>query len=237
MHFREHKSRENLALLSLSEDFDQALTEWDFDGNVDYSDVALGTCGLCGQRNLVYHFHIVNRNNGNKLTVGSACIKKFSAIHVHDARGLLLTDQPSRNRFIDRYLKSFIEERKRHPSDRSDLPSKSHVPTVSSLSDPDEMIQAFRPLWKSEKALRPLIESSVGRIKAGLGVDVSLMAELLWLLGKHGINYEASWYKVDVRPFQLTEMTNEKRLLVWPCLDSYQRSQYSYLYRNLLGNS
>lgn len=248
MHFREQKSRENLALLSLSEDFDQALAEWDFDGDVDYSDVSLGTCGLCGQKNLIYNFHIVNRNNGNKLTVGSACIKKFYAIHVHDTDGVLLTEQSSRNRLIDRHLKFLIEQKKRDGSGRSDVPSKLDIPDrfnglcgpesrqLRRPSNPDEMIRPFRPLWGFEESLRSLIESSVERIKAGLGVDVSLMAEFFLLLGKHGIDYEASWYRVDVRPFQLTEMSNEKRLLVWPCLDPQQRFQYSYLYRNLFND-
>jgi hypothetical protein len=54
-----------------------ALKEWTYTGRFFDLEAADGTCELCGQQELRYHFEIENDGTGSSLLVGSECIKRF----------------------------------------------------------------------------------------------------------------------------------------------------------------
>ena len=76
-------------LLPLSEnkkDFNVALKEWFFTGEIIDHEDAIEVCQLCEKDELRYHFEIENGLR-NKLWVGSKCIEKFD-ISVFDEEGI-----------------------------------------------------------------------------------------------------------------------------------------------------
>lgn len=81
---------ENLLKLSVSQIFDEARNEWEYIDWIDHN--TLGripqlsespsiefspVCQLCGQENLRYNLIIRNKENGNKLHVGTTCVIRF----------------------------------------------------------------------------------------------------------------------------------------------------------------
>jgi hypothetical protein len=70
----------NLLAASTAKDFESARCEWEYKGEIIYEGEANFTheCELCGPKELMRtNFIIHNTVNGNKLRVGSVCVKRF----------------------------------------------------------------------------------------------------------------------------------------------------------------
>ncbi|RNB59490.1 hypothetical protein EDM57_04940 [Brevibacillus gelatini] len=81
---------DNLLRLSVSQNFDEAKSEWEYVDWIDQNTLDnmsyfsekppvefYSTCQLCGQENLRYNLIIQNKINGNKLHVGTTCVIRF----------------------------------------------------------------------------------------------------------------------------------------------------------------
>ena len=103
-------SKQNLLPLSKATLFTEALSEWQFTGNVyDYDGKDI-ECELCEHPDLYHHYEIRNKLNENRLLVGSSCILKFSEINVKDEMGNLITEKEKRKEILyDSLKKKLIE--------------------------------------------------------------------------------------------------------------------------------
>jgi len=69
-------------LLSLSgekRNYERALTEWEYKGNLYDNGEGIAVCQLCGQRDIRYEFEISNQKTRKELLVGSECITNSAA--------------------------------------------------------------------------------------------------------------------------------------------------------------
>jgi hypothetical protein len=67
---------------SLSDNFDDAKTEWDFTSFIELdSNEFVDHCEICNHLLHKYNCLIENKNNGIKLKIGSECIKRFVLIN------------------------------------------------------------------------------------------------------------------------------------------------------------
>ncbi|MET3505528.1 hypothetical protein [Halalkalibacter oceani] len=72
----------NILQHSLSNDFEEAKTEWDLEGSVPSDSADFSEhCELCGARNYRGNWAIVNRNTNAILKVGTECIKRFVVLN------------------------------------------------------------------------------------------------------------------------------------------------------------
>ncbi|HBC3828676.1 TPA: hypothetical protein KD864_001925 [Vibrio parahaemolyticus] len=91
-------SMKNLLNLSVSSEFSEACSEWEFTGEVfDYEDPR-EVCELCEKDELRYHFKIKNDITEKVLLVGSKCILKFSGIRITNDTGGIETDYSEREK-------------------------------------------------------------------------------------------------------------------------------------------
>ncbi|SFN51774.1 hypothetical protein SAMN05421738_1144 [Algoriella xinjiangensis] len=97
-------AKKNILTLSKNKNnFNLALKEWTFSGNIYDHKVAEEICELCENENLRYHFEIYN-GLGNRLLVGSSCINRFD-ITVFDKEGIEVTENK------ESYLKKALNEK------------------------------------------------------------------------------------------------------------------------------
>lgn len=84
-------SKKNLLPLSKEKiDFQKALREWSFTGEIKYHEQATEICEVCEHENLKYHFEIMN-DLQNHLWVGSKCIEKFDIVVFDENRKEITT--------------------------------------------------------------------------------------------------------------------------------------------------
>jgi hypothetical protein len=107
----EERAAASLLPLSRSSTFWVALREWRYTGwffDVESTD---GTCELCGQQDLRYHFEIANRDTGARLLVGSECIKRFDLTGLdEEGREIGAADTA---RLVDRHRRGLVEDARR----------------------------------------------------------------------------------------------------------------------------
>ena len=85
-----------------------ALREWSYTGRFFDLEARDGTCELCGQQDLRYHFEIANQGTTSSLLVGSECIKRFEITGI-DEQGLRL-DADATGKLVDRHLRGLVED-------------------------------------------------------------------------------------------------------------------------------
>lgn len=166
------KSKRNLLPLSKATLFTEALSEWQFTGNVyDYDGKDI-ECELCEHPDLYHHYEIRNKLNENRLLVGSSCILKFSEINVKDEMGNLITEKEKRKEILyDSLKKKLIEI----------------------------MIEPLRELWLKDKKNRLLIAPKAQQLKDDHGISPYELLFLFKRLEENKIPYSPERYKVSLR--------------------------------------
>lgn len=94
--------------LSVAKTLSAALTEWAYRGHFFDLDDIDGTCELCGQQDLRYHFEIENSGTNAVLLVGSECIKRFQIAGLDDQGRRL--DADATGRLVDRHRRGLVED-------------------------------------------------------------------------------------------------------------------------------
>lgn len=192
-------SKENLVPLSISESFQDALSEWFFTGLVLDYDGGEIECELCEHPDLSHHYEIKNKNNKNKLLVGSSCILKFQKISILDENGNLVTEREARKASLDRALKDKLRE---------------------------IMLEPLRKLWLKNKPNRGFIESNAKQLKEGKSVSPKTLVQLFRLMQSQGLAYKPQLYKVSLRSyldqFEMESMSAADRALILHSLSQQQ---------------
>lgn len=98
----------SLLPLSRTSTLGAALKEWTYTGRFFDLEAADGTCELCGQQELRYHFEIENQGTSAALLVGSECIKRFEIAGI-DEQGRRL-DARDTGRLVDRHRRGLVED-------------------------------------------------------------------------------------------------------------------------------
>jgi len=92
------RSAENLLPLSKEkQDFQKALKEWVYTGDMYDLGSPTEDCELCEHPDIRYQFKIINQLTANELLVGSECINKFE-ISAIDERGRTLNTEESKRK-------------------------------------------------------------------------------------------------------------------------------------------
>lgn len=94
--------------LSQSKAVGPAMKEWFYTGRFYDLEELAGTCELCGQQDLRYHFEIANHFTSATLLVGSECIKRFDISGV-DEHGRYL-DAAKTGKLVDRHRRGLVED-------------------------------------------------------------------------------------------------------------------------------
>lgn len=94
--------------LSRAPTLSAALQEWSYSGHFFDLEEADGTCELCGQQDLRYHFEIDNRHTSASLLVGSECIKRFEIAGL-DEQGRRL-DAAATGKLVNRHRRRLVED-------------------------------------------------------------------------------------------------------------------------------
>jgi len=98
----------SLLPLSLARTLAAALKEWAYTGRFFDLETTDGTCELCGQQELRYHFEIENGKTDASLLVGSECIKRFEIMGI-DEQGRRL-DATETGKLVDRHRRGLVED-------------------------------------------------------------------------------------------------------------------------------
>ena len=200
-------SKINLIPLSVSRDFREALSEWQFTGHViDYDNREI-ECELCEHPDLSHHYEIKNKNNENKLLVGSKCILKFQEISICDEKGNFVTDQDERKIYLEKALKEKLRE---------------------------IMLEPLRKAWLKNKLNRDFIENNAKQLKKGKGVSPNTLVTLFKFMRELNVSYKPSLYKISLRSYEdqieLDLMEGENRALILESFSSSQRQKYKIFF-------
>jgi hypothetical protein len=204
-------SVKNLLPLSKAVDFQEALTEWFFTGEVDdYEwEEAEIICELCEHPDLIHHFHIKNAHNGNSLLVGSSCILKFQQIEIRDEVGRAVVDPSLRKKALEAALRKQVLE-------------SSLVPV--------------RKLWKLDKPRRNQIEFLAAQIKRDRGLSPRQLLDLISYFEAQAITYSARLYKLNLRSdeasWHVTQMSSRDFQRIAPALSGAQKEKARKLRRD-----
>lgn len=102
------RAASTLLPLSRASTLGAALREWSYTGRFFELEATEGTCELCGQQGLSYHFEIHNRDTAASLLVGSECIKRFAITGIdEDGRWL---DSEATSKLVDRHRRGLVED-------------------------------------------------------------------------------------------------------------------------------
>jgi len=85
-----------------------ALREWSYAGRFFDLEATDGTCELCGQQDLRYHFEIENEATDAALLVGSECIKRFEITGIDEQGRRLGAD--ATGKLVDRHRRGLVED-------------------------------------------------------------------------------------------------------------------------------
>src|SRR3546814_17433990 len=126
--------------------YEMRISDWSSDVcSSDLLEAADGTCELCGQQELRYHFEIENDETAGSLLVGSECIKRFEIAGI-DEQGQRL-DARDTGRLVDRHRRGLVEDAR-----------KQRVMTALlklGRKAPDFDAQNFIPFVEDKGALTP----------------------------------------------------------------------------------
>lgn len=188
--------------LSVARNLAAALKEWSYSGRFFDLEQADGTCELCGQQDLRYHFEIDNRQTSASLLVGSECIKRFEIAGL-DERGRRL-DAAATGKLVDRHRRGLVEDAR-----------KQRVMTaLLTLGQKDASFDAanFMEFVDDRGSFTP-----------------KQVAMIFWRLGTAGIEYRPTDWKVRMRRDsdlgQLRTMTPAAYRRVTAALTAAQRKR------------
>lgn len=157
---------------SKSRAFAAALNEWAYTGRFFDLEATDGTCELCGQEDLRYHFEIENRETAASLLVGSECIKRFDIGGI-DEQGRRI-DAADTGRLVDKHRRGLVEDARK----------RRVMTALLKLEQKDSNFEArsFLEFVDDKGAFTP-----------------KQVAMLFWRLGSAGIEYRPTDWKVRMR--------------------------------------
>jgi hypothetical protein len=162
----------SLLPLSRASTLSAALKEWAYTGRFFDLEASDGTCELCGQQELRYHFEIENHGTAASLLVGSECIKRFEIAGI-DEQGRRL-DARDTGKLLDRHRRGLVEDAR-----------KQRVMTALlklGHKAPDFDAQNFIAFVDDKGAFTP-----------------NQVAMIFWRLASAGVEYRATDWKVRLR--------------------------------------
>jgi hypothetical protein len=190
-----------------------ALKEWAYTGRFFDLEATDGTCELCGQEDLRYHFEIENEVTSSSLLVGSECIKRFDIGGI-DERGQRI-DAADTGKLVDRHRRGLVEDarKRRVMTALLRLEQKAH----------DFEAQSFLAFVDDKGAFTP-----------------KQVAMLFWRLGSAGVEYRPMDWKVRLRRDsdygQLRHMKTAALNRVLPALTTVQRKRVAEIQANFARN-
>jgi hypothetical protein len=191
---------ENILPYSEAEDVEEAIKEWYYTGEMYDLEEAYETCQLCGHEGIRYQFEIENESTHYTLLIGSECITKFS-IPAMGEDGELLGREATRKKVHQDRTKLIVDAKRRRL-----------INALVTLASKD-----------SEIDINDFIKY-VGNRSKFTPKQASL---LVWRLGKHGIPFRKSDFKIGLRQLnekhQLRTMELWKLKQIWPCLSPSQK--------------
>lgn len=158
--------------LSQASNLAAALKEWSYTGRFFDLEATDGTCELCGQQDLRYHFEIENDDTDASLLVGSECIKRFEIAGI-DEQGRRL-DADETGKLVDRHRRGLVEDAR-----------KQRVMTALlklGRKLPDFDAQNFIDFVDDKGAFTP-----------------NQVAMIFWRMGSAGVEYRPTDWKVRLR--------------------------------------
>lgn len=188
--------------LSHAETLSAALKEWAYTGRFFDLESIEGTCELCGQPDLRYHFEIDNAATDATLLVGSECIKRFE-IGGLDERGQRIGADVT-GKLVDKHRRGLVEDAR-----------KQRVMTALlklGQKDPDFDAQDFIEFVDDRGSFTP-----------------KQVAFIFWKMGSNTVQYRPTDWKVRMRRnsdlAQLRAMTPAAYKRVYAALTSTQRAR------------
>jgi len=149
-----------------------ALREWAYTGRFFDLEARDGTCELCGQQDLRYHFEIENPGTTSSLLVGSECIKRFEITGV-DEQGQHL-DADATGKLVDRHRRGLVEDARKQRVMTALLKLGQKVPNFDAWN--------FIDFVDDKGAFTP-----------------SQVAMIFWRMGSAGVEYRPTDWKVRMR--------------------------------------
>ena len=198
------RSAKNLLPLSKEkQDFQKALKEWVYTGDMYDLEAPSEDCELCEHPDIRYQFKIINQLNANELLVGSECINKFE-ISATDERGRILSTE---------------ESKRKVQRDRQYLITEANKKTV---------INELVALSTKEQDFD--INSFISYVQDRGSFTPNQLSFLFWRLDAQAIEYSPSDFKLTIRKNrekdQLLEMADWKVKKLWKAMSTSQRQWY-----------
>lgn len=192
----------NIFPLSIEKtDLKIAMSEWQYRGDTYDLEIPEEDCELCDHPDIRFQFEIVNKNNNNKLLVGSECIKKFDGIAVLDEDGNILSTEEA-NQKVDRDRRKLVTNAK----------VKSLLNSLIELSRKDEdfNIESFIKDYQERGAFTP-----------------RQLSTLFWRLKKYKVPHNKSNFKIYIRRTKdkdsLLELRDFQIRSIWNALTKSQK--------------
>lgn len=158
--------------LSRTSTLGAALREWVYTGHFFDLEERDGTCQLCGQEDLRYHFEIRNAGTRSSLLVGSECIKRFEITGVDDQGQRL--DADATGKLVDRHRRGLVEDARKQRVMTALLKLGQKAPDFDAWN--------FIDFVDNKGAFTP-----------------NQVAMIFWRLGSTGIAYRPTDWKVRLR--------------------------------------
>ena len=108
-------TKRNILPKSESNDFEEALREWHFTGEVLVNSSNNNICEICEKKHLMHQYKIRNHVTDFYFWIGSHCILKFPGIVVRDDEGGELSEKQDRNRILKSKLRDSVNYQKMEP--------------------------------------------------------------------------------------------------------------------------
>jgi hypothetical protein len=198
------KSAKNLLPLSREkQDFQKALKEWVYTGDMYDLETPTEDCELCEHPDIRYQFRIINQLTDNELLVGSECINKFE-IPAIDNRGRILSTEKSKKK-VQRDRQYLITNAKKK-----------------------KVINVLVALLTKEQNFN--INSFISYVQERGSFTPNQLSFLFWRLDQQRIEYLASDFKLTIRKDrekeQLLKMEDWKMKKLWKAMSTSQRQWY-----------
>jgi hypothetical protein len=198
------KSAKNLLPLSREkQDFQKALKEWVYTGDMYDLETPTEDCELCEHPDIRYQFRIINQLTENELLVGSECINKFE-IPAIDNRGRILSTEKSKKK-VQRDRQYLITNAKKK-----------------------KVINVLVALLTKEQNFN--INSFISYVQERGSFTPNQLSFLFWRLDQQRIEYLASDFKLTIRKDrekeQLLKMEYWKMKKLWKAMSTSQRQWY-----------
>jgi hypothetical protein len=199
-------SRSSTNLLPLSkekQDFQKALKEWVYTGDMYDLEAPIEDCELCEHPAIRYQFKIINQLTANELLVGSECINKFEIAAI-DERGRVLSTEESKRK-VQRDRQYLITEAKK----------KKVINVLVALSTKEQDFD---------------IDSFISYVQDRGSFTPNQLSFLFWQLDAQAIEYSPSDFKLTIRKNrekdQLLEMADWKVKKLLKAMSTSQRQWY-----------